>query len=179
MLFRNMAADLGARLYYGLGWVRASILGVRLSGRCRVSPSAKVRGAAFLGDVVIGSKVAIGKGSYINSGIVADARIGDYCSIGYGVAIGLTEHIPDNWTTSPYEAREAGLAAESTTANVPPPIIHDGVWIGAHVVILRGVCVGAGSIIAAGAVVTSDVPPYEIWGGVPARKIRSRKVTGE
>ena len=53
-------------------------------------------------------------------------------------------------------------------------IVEDDVWIGTGAIILSGVKIGAGSIIAAGAVVTKDVPPCEIHGGVPAKKIRDR-----
>lgn len=53
-------------------------------------------------------------------------------------------------------------------------IIEDDVWIGANAMILRGVRVGKGSVIAAGSVVTKDVEPYCIYGGVPAKKIRQR-----
>lgn len=54
--------------------------------------------------------------------------------------------------------------------------IHIGqdVWIGCHVVILPGVTIGDGAVIAAGAVVNKNVPAYEIWGGIPARKISER-----
>ena len=47
-------------------------------------------------------------------------------------------------------------------------------WIGANATILRGVTVGRGAIIAAGAVVTKDVTPYSVWGGVPARCLKMR-----
>lgn len=53
-------------------------------------------------------------------------------------------------------------------------VIQDDVWIGYNSIILGGVTIGKGSIIAAGAVVTKDVPPCEIWGGNPAKKIKSR-----
>ncbi len=53
-------------------------------------------------------------------------------------------------------------------------VIKDDVWVGANSMILRGVTVGEGSIIAAGSVVTKDVEPYSIVGGVPARLIRKR-----
>ncbi len=53
-------------------------------------------------------------------------------------------------------------------------IIDDDVWVGSGAIILKGVRVGRGSIIAAGAVVNKDVPPYSIVGGVPARKIGTR-----
>lgn len=53
-------------------------------------------------------------------------------------------------------------------------IIGDDVWIGFGTIIMAGVRIGRGSIVAAGAVVTKDVPPYEIYGGIPARKIGER-----
>ena len=54
-------------------------------------------------------------------------------------------------------------------------VVEDNVWIGAAVKVLDGVTIGEGSIIAAGAVVTADIPPYTIAGGIPAQVIRSRK----
>ncbi len=54
-------------------------------------------------------------------------------------------------------------------------IIGNDVWIGQRVMIMPGVTIGDGCIIAAGAVVTKDIPPYSIAGGVPARVLKSRK----
>ena len=56
-----------------------------------------------------------------------------------------------------------------------PVIIEDNVWIGYRAIILAGVCVGHNAIIGAGAVVTKDVPPYAIVGGVPARILKMRE----
>lgn len=53
-------------------------------------------------------------------------------------------------------------------------IIEDDVWIGHNATIVGGVTIGKGAVIAAGSVVTSNVPPCEIWGGVPAKKIKDR-----
>ena len=53
-------------------------------------------------------------------------------------------------------------------------IIEEDVWFGANVTILKGVTIGRSSIIAAGAVVTKDVPPYSIVGGVPAKVIKMK-----
>jgi acetyltransferase-like isoleucine patch superfamily enzyme len=53
-------------------------------------------------------------------------------------------------------------------------IIEDDVWIGANVIILKGVSIAKGAIIAAGAVLNKSVPAYEIWGGIPAKKIGER-----
>ena len=53
-------------------------------------------------------------------------------------------------------------------------LIDDDVWIGCNSTILKGVHIHEGAVIAAGSVLTRDVPPFEIWGGVPARKIKDR-----
>ncbi len=63
---------------------------------------------------------------------------------------------------------------EKLPENDQPVIIEEDVWCGANVTILKGVTIGKGSIIAAGGVVTKNVGEYEIWGGVPARKLKNR-----
>jgi acetyltransferase-like isoleucine patch superfamily enzyme len=56
-----------------------------------------------------------------------------------------------------------------------PVVIEEDCWIGSHAVILKGVTIGAGAVVAAGAIVTKDIPPYTIAAGVPARVIGERK----
>lgn len=53
-------------------------------------------------------------------------------------------------------------------------VLEEDVWLGCNVVVLKGVRIGKGAIVAAGAVVTKPIPAYEIWGGVPAKKIGQR-----
>ncbi|MCU9810315.1 DapH/DapD/GlmU-related protein [Paraclostridium sp. AKS81] len=57
------------------------------------------------------------------------------------------------------------------------PIIEDNVWMGARCIVLRGCKIGEGSVIAANSVVTKDVEPYSIVGGIPAKHIRYREIT--
>ena len=64
---------------------------------------------------------------------------------------------------------EQGVATKAVT-------IADDVWIGANAVVLPGVTIGQHSVVAAGAVVTQDVPPYSVVGGVPAKVIKNLKV---
>lgn len=63
---------------------------------------------------------------------------------------------------------------EKLPENDRPVVIEDGCWVGANVTILKGVTIGRGSIIAAGAVVTKSCPPYSIIGGIPAKVIKMR-----
>lgn len=60
------------------------------------------------------------------------------------------------------------------TADFQPIHVGHHCWIGTGAIILQGVRIGDGAVVAAGAVVTKDVPEYEVWGGVPARYIRKR-----
>lgn len=59
-----------------------------------------------------------------------------------------------------------------------PIVLEEDVWLGVNVVVLKGVTVGRGAVVGAGAVLTKSVPPYEIWAGIPARKIGVRPAGG-
>ena len=91
-------------------------------------------------------------------------KIGDYVMIGPYSLFASVHHKFDDWKTPMILQKP----------EVQPIVIEDDVWIGANVTVLGGVTIGRGSIIAAGAVVTKDVEPYSIVGGVPAKLIRYR-----
>ena len=63
---------------------------------------------------------------------------------------------------------------ESERVKSNPTVVEDDVWLGHNVTVVGPVHIGMGAVVAAGAVVTKDIPACEIWGGVPARKIRDR-----
>jgi acetyltransferase-like isoleucine patch superfamily enzyme len=101
--------------------------------------------------------------------------IGSYCSVAPGAKLIVGQHTTHTVSTFPLWPL-VFPAAPATFGDVPLETIiigHD-VWIGANALVLSGVTVGHGAVIAAGAVVTRDVPPYAIVGGVPARVIRMR-----
>lgn len=103
----------------------------------------------------------------------AKLRIGHFCSIGGDVLFVLSsDHPTDHISTYPFKVKVNGEEAEATTKG--DITIDDDVWIGQRVIILSGVHIGQGAVVAAGAVVTRDVPPYVIVGGVPAGVIRYR-----
>jgi len=127
----------------------------------------------------------LGRMSYIAEGTsIGFANIGAFCSIGPNVAMGgLGWHPTDRLSTHPafYSSRlQAGTSfvdANNGLDNekeLPHTNIGSDVWIGAGSIVLDGVTIGDGAIIAAGAVVTKNVPPYAIVGGVPAQVIRYR-----
>jgi virginiamycin A acetyltransferase len=100
--------------------------------------------------------------------------IGNYVSIATGVLFLLGEnHQTKTYSTFPlYSILKEKSALDSI--NNGPIIVEDEVWIGTNALILSGVTIGKGAIIAAGAVVTKDVLPYTIVGGVPAKLIRNK-----
>lgn len=106
-----------------------------------------------------GKNITIGANVFINSGCCfqdqGGIEIGNHVLIGQQVVIATLNH---------------DLIPEKRGNMVPSPVhIEDDVWIGAHATILPGVTIGRGAVIAAGAVVTKDVPEYAVVAGVPAK----------
>lgn len=119
--------------------------------------------------------------SYIGrNSIVQNASIGSFCSIANDVFIGLGTHPTDYFSTSPLFYRQnntfnINLINQNEDFEEYRPIkIGNDVWIGSRAIVLDGVVVGDGAIIATQSVVTKDVPPYSIVAGVPAKIIRNR-----
>jgi maltose O-acetyltransferase len=114
--------------------------------------------------IVGGRRLAIGAGSFVNTGCLLDASapltIGNHVSIGHGAMLVTSTHDLGG------EAQRAG----AWTAR--PVTVEDGVWIGARALILPAVTVGRGCVVAAGAVVQSDCEPNGLYAGVPARRVR-------
>ncbi len=122
--------------------------------------------------------INLGDYSYISGprSFVEDARIGKYCSIARQVIIGLSGH-NYNWvTTSPIiTSKSYGFIADDVKEpQKAAPVIGNDVWIGMNTIVMRGVTIGDGAIIAAGSVVTKDIEPYSIVAGIPARHMRYR-----
>jgi phosphonate metabolism protein (transferase hexapeptide repeat family) len=124
----------------------------------------------------------VGDYSYVMHGcMVADCDIGRFTAIAASCRIGPPNHPLDRPTIHrlsytpeyywPGAARDRAFFAERRASRT---VIGNDVWIGHGAVVLSGVTVGDGAVIAAGAVVTRDVEPYTIVGGVPAKEIRRR-----
>lgn len=163
---------------------------VRRVGRARLFAEPPAR---FLGPLTIRSETRLGAYAEIGSDVeIQSATLGRYCEVGPGSILGATGH-PTTWlsvsafqykpTTWGWHESAAGAAVIDPEAGGRQSfrsvggdraVIGNDVWIGANVVVLRGVTIGDGCIVAANAVVTRDLPPYSVAGGVPAKVIRSR-----
>ena len=108
--------------------------------------------------------ISIGAGSYVNDYVYVE----NVERVTIGARVGIAPHVVI--LTS---AHELGPSAERFGRWTPRPVtIEDGCWIGARSLILPGVRIGRGTLVAAGAVVTEDCEPSCLYGGVPAKMIR-------
>lgn len=172
-VFKALISSIFTLFYYLLGFVVTITKLENITFCAKISPRAKIRkGTYSLGSAVVGKNVSIGRGTYIQSGVINYVDIGEYCSISYDVKIGLSEHNISLVSTSPVYMRDE--YGNATLADKKPEYAKIGshTWIGANAIILQGVCIGEHCVIAAGSVVTKNIPSYEVWGGVPAKKIK-------
>jgi maltose O-acetyltransferase len=109
-------------------------------------------------------RLQIGSHGVINIGCFFDLSetisIGNHVALGHEVMILTSSH------------HIGGVDHRAGSLFTAPVSVGDGAWIGSRCIILPGITIGAGSVVAAGAIVTKDVPPSSLVGGVPARMIR-------
>lgn len=114
-----------------------------------------------VGDVIIGDNTRIG----LHTTVIGPVEIGNNVNLAQGIVVTALNH---NFTDCTKRIDEQGVSTAKVT-------IGNDVWIGANATILPGVTIGNHSVVAAGAVVTKDVPPYSLVGGVPAKILKKLK----
>ena len=112
-----------------------------------------------VGDVTIGDYTRIG----IHCTLIGPVCIGNHANLAQGITVTALNH---NFEDSSKRIDEQGVSTK-------PVVIGDDVWIGANAVILPGVTIGSHCVVAAGAVVTKDIPDHTLVGGVPAKVIKN------
>lgn len=129
-----------------------------------------------------GQLMPLGSYSYSQSYFSHVTTIGRYCSIGKNVSIMGEDHPLDWLSSNPVFYRERRARLWGSHRKTFPVFDSEGeritighdVWIGDNVTLSRGITLGTGCMIATGSIVTKDVPPYAVVGGVPAKVIRYR-----
>lgn len=132
-----------------------------------------VMGQMFDRKLVHVGRDTYGKLNVINHSDFYKLNIGNFCSIAPEVLFVVCgEHATDKISTYPFSVRYGGKKYEAISkGNIT---VRDDVWIGVRSTILSGVTIGQGAVVAAGSVVTKDVPSYAIVAGVPAKVLRYR-----
>ncbi|HEX5009687.1 MAG TPA: acyltransferase [Planctomycetota bacterium] len=164
-----------SRLVAARLWLRRARLGRRV--RVRGRPLLEGLGTFVIEDDVAiwshlartqlsagpGATLRLGAGTFVNTGASISARasvdIGRRCQIANHVAI--------------MDSDFHGLIERDQPEPPAPIVIEDDVWLAVRSTVLKGVRIGRGAVVAAGAVVVSDVPPYALVAGVPARVVRT------
>ena len=124
--------------------------------------------------------VSLGRYTYVVGSRIVRTNVGAFCSIGSEALIGgLGKHPTNLLSTHPIfysSLKQSGISfeADSLFSEFSSSVIGNDVWVGTRAILLDGVNIGDGSVIAANSVVTRDVPPYAIVAGVPARVIKYR-----
>ena len=111
-----------------------------------------------VGDVIIGDHTRVG----LHNTIIGPVDIGSHVNLAQGITVTALNH---NFSDANKRIDEQGVSTS-------PVKIEDDVWIGANAVILPGVTIGEHCVVAAGAIVTKDVPPHSLVAGVPAKVIK-------
>ena len=112
-----------------------------------------------VGDVIIGDHTRVG----LHNTVIGPVTIGNHVNLAQGITVTALNH---NFAEKKLRIDEQGVSTNPVT-------IGDDIWIGANAVILPGVTIGNHSVVAAGAVVTKDVPPHTLVAGVPAKIIKT------
>ncbi len=146
--------------------IQPSVRGTRIviGAHTQIYDFVCIRAVGGSGDLVMGEHCYINPNCvlYTGNGIT----MGNYVLLAPGVMLMPTNHA--------FGSRSIPIRHQGFLESRGGITIEDDVWIGANSVVLDGCHLGKGCIIAAGSVVNGNVPPYEIWGGVPAKKIKDR-----
>lgn len=168
MLLKALISDTLSFFTKVASYIYCNYRGVRITFSCQVSLKSKLERKVLLtGNSVITENSKIGAFTYGHNLNINHAIIGQYCSLAPGVKIGLDEHDISNFSTHPSTYNSKEYMRKIGKVN-----IGNHVWIGANAIILAGNSIGAHSVVAAGAVVTKNIPEYELWGGVPAKFLK-------
>ena len=111
-----------------------------------------------VGDVIIGNYTRIG----LHNTIIGPVTIGHHVNLAQGITVTALNHKFEN----PY------IRIDEQGVSTKPVVIGNDIWVGANAVIPPGITIGDHSVIAAGAIVTKDVPPHSLVAGIPAKVIK-------
>jgi len=137
---------------------------IRIGAHTQIYSFVTIRAVGGSGDIILGEHCYINPGCVLYSG--NGLHMGNYVLLAAGVLIMPTNHA--------FERRGIPIRKQGFAPSKGGVKIGNDVWIGANTVVLDGAVIEDGAIIGAGSVVLGNIPAFEIWAGVPARKIGDR-----
>lgn len=164
-IWRMRGASLGAGTRIGPRAMVSKPWRVRMGERSIIEAGAYLKVAKETGRIDIGDRSFIGFGSELNS--ILEIRIGS--SVLIAPYCFLSDH---------NHRYQKGKLIAKQGCDAAPVVIHDDVWLGCGVVVLKGVQIGTGAVVGAGSVVTKDLAPYTVSVGSPASVIGHRSEFG-
>jgi virginiamycin A acetyltransferase len=142
----------------------------RIRGDVTLGPGSKVsRGCTLVGDVEVGKRTNLNR----DIEVIGDVTIGKYCALARDTLFQQKDH---QIHKPAIQMRFYGQVLDSKLEHVTkgPITVGNDVWIGARAIVLSGVTIGDGAVVAAGSIVTDNVEPYAIVAGVPAERVKWR-----
>lgn len=148
---------------------------------CCIDNNSKIESPVHIFEKCLLNNSTISAFTYVGrQSVIQNTSVGRFCSVANNVFSGLGNHPVHEFSTSPLFYRINNpfniklVECNSDFQEYKPVEIGNDVWIGARAIILDGVTIGDGAVIAANSIVTKDVPPYAIVGGIPAKIIKYR-----
>ncbi|MFN3491410.1 MAG: acyltransferase [Anaerolineales bacterium] len=160
--FSKRFKKLGANSHLGMGLLVYDPQNIKIGENFSIRRNSVL--GAINGELVIGNNVSIAENVTVNASEKGKIILGNYVLIAPNTVLRASDHVT---TRADQTIREQGHTGGEI-------IVEDDVWIGANCVVVAGTRIGKGAVIAAGAVVTKDVEPYTIVGGVPAKFLKKR-----
>ncbi|MBR5378407.1 MAG: acyltransferase [Bacteroidales bacterium] len=174
----DACVKIGKYLNFNRQWDAQRMVQNKMVGSLCVAKGASLEVDAF--DVYAGSRINVNAGAKLSLGsgyINHDCVIDCFSSISIGHEVAISERVVIRDSDNHAIVTESNRN-EVSTMNVDkqvsaPIVIRDHVWIGMNVIILKGVTIGEGAIVAAGSVVNKDVPPHCMVAGIPAKVVKT------
>lgn len=162
--FKLLGANIGQNVI--LGNIEITVPEkVEIGSGCFLENNVRLRpgGPWMQSSITVGDNTFIGYATQINVG--SSFTLGSHCMVAPGCIFSDAHH----------RNERLDIPMRSQDCEYSSIIVEDDVWLGAGVIVLRGVRIGHGAIIAAGSVVNKNIPPFEVWAGAPAKRIKSRE----
>jgi acetyltransferase-like isoleucine patch superfamily enzyme len=166
LYYRGRFKSCGKNIHIPQGCYIRDCKNISFGNNIWICPNAQIYASGGKGEMIeFGNNIGLNSNVMINADLGGYIKLGNYVMVGPNVVMRACNHTFNDFD----------LPIMKQPSKAGKIIIEDDVWIGANAVLLPDIRIGKGAVVAAGAVVTKDVEPYSIVGGVPAKMISKRE----